>query len=107
LRDEVAKALVEDEAPVTIFRDLFTLRAILFAKTISLRASSKERAYWRAWTRRNAAYAVDLAMDYSDPLPGIIHALSETLKGLKAIPRFLRTSPGTSITVSVPAETRT
>jgi hypothetical protein len=48
------------------------------------------------WTKRNVTHAVDVAADHSDPIPGIIHALSETYLGLKAIPRFMQSGQRTS-----------
>ena len=34
--------------------------------------------------------------DENDPMPGVIHALSEIYLGLKAFPRFMRSTPRTS-----------
>jgi D-aspartate ligase len=93
LRDAVAKAQAEDEDEQTIFCDRFTLPAILFAQAMTARISPEDSAYWRAWTKKNAAHAVDFAADDSDPMPGIVHALSEIYLGLKAVPRFLRSTP--------------
>ena len=42
--------------------------------------------------KTNGFHAVDAAADPSDPAPGIVHALSEISLGLRAIPRFLRSS---------------
>jgi D-aspartate ligase len=92
LRDAVAKAQAEDEASSIVFYDRFTLGAILFAQIIASRISREDRAYWRAWTKQNAAFAVDVASDPSDWAPGIVHALSEVYLGLRAIPRFLRSA---------------
>ena len=39
LRDAVAKSQIEDDAARTVFYDRFTLRAILFAKSITSRIS--------------------------------------------------------------------
>jgi D-aspartate ligase len=92
LRDVVAKAQAEDETVGTVFCDRFTLRAILLAQTVTSRISPEDRAYWRSWINQNAAHAVDVAADSSDPMPGIVHALSEIYLGLKALPRFLRST---------------
>ena len=92
LRDAVAKSQIEDDAARTVFYDRFTLRAILFAKSITSRMSRHECEYWRSWMKTNAFHAVDAAADPSDPAPGIVHALSEISLGLRAIPRFLRSS---------------
>jgi predicted ATP-grasp superfamily ATP-dependent carboligase len=89
LRDAVAKAQAEDDE-LAVFCDRFTLRAILLAQTLTARISHEDRAYWRAWTRRHAAHAVDFAADESDSIPGRIHALSEIYLGLKSLPRFMR-----------------
>jgi predicted ATP-grasp superfamily ATP-dependent carboligase len=95
LRDAVAKAQAEDNEQ-TVFCDHFTLRAILLAQTMTARISSEDRAYWRAWTKRHAAQAVDFAADDSDPIPGIVHAFSEIYLGLRSLPRFLRSTPRAS-----------
>jgi len=95
LRDAVAKARTESEEQ-TVFCDRFTLRAILFAQTVTARISPKDRAYWRAWMQQHAAHAVDFAADDSDPMPGIIHVLSEIYLGIKSFPRFLRSTPRVS-----------
>lgn len=93
LREAIAAAQCEDDC-LTVFYDKFTLHAILLAQSITSRISSGERAYWHAWAKRNAIRAVDAAADSSDPAPGIVHALSEISLGIRAIPRFLRsTSP--------------
>ncbi len=92
LRIAVAKAQVED-ANGPVFRDRFTLRAILLALAVTSRISPQDNAYWRAWTNRNTACAVDAAVDSADRIPGVIHALSEIFLGVKSIPRFLRSTP--------------
>jgi D-aspartate ligase len=96
LRKAVAKAQIEDAGEETVFCDRFTLRAILFAQTMTGRISQKDRAYWRAWLELHATHAVDFAADDSDPIPGIVHALSEIYLGLKAFPRFMRSTPRAS-----------
>jgi predicted ATP-grasp superfamily ATP-dependent carboligase len=93
LRDAVAKAKAEDTDEKVVFFDRFTLRALLLAQTVTLRISEADRAHWRAWTEQNAANSVDLAADSSDPRPGFIHAISEIYRGVRAFPRFLRTTP--------------
>ena len=95
LREAVAKAQMESEEQ-TVFCDRFTLRAILFAQTLTARISPKDRAYWRAWMQQHAGHAVDFAADDSDPLPGTVHALSEIYLGIKSFPRFLRSTPRVS-----------
>jgi predicted ATP-grasp superfamily ATP-dependent carboligase len=91
LRDAVAKAQEENDGQ-TVLYDRFTLRAILLAQTITGQISHEDRAYWRAWTKKHAGHAVDLAADASDPIPGFIHALSEIYLGLKSFPRFMRST---------------
>jgi predicted ATP-grasp superfamily ATP-dependent carboligase len=94
LRDAVAHAQIAEDLP-TVFCDSFTLRAILLAKTLSFRSSPEERTHWRDWRRKHAAHIVDFAFDRRDPMPGLIHALSETYLGMKSIRRFLRDTPWT------------
>ena len=48
------------------------------------------------WMKQHAAHAVDFAADNSDPIPGVIHALSEIYLGLKSFPRFMRSTPRAS-----------
>jgi D-aspartate ligase len=88
LREAVAKAQAEPEAPV-VFCDRFTLNAILFAQRIFSKAPPSDRTRWSSWVKQHAAHCVDVAIDSSDPLPGIVHALSEIYLGLKALPRFV------------------
>lgn len=95
LREAVAKAQTEDDGQ-TVFCDSFTLRAILLAQTMTARISHEDRAYWRAWTKQHAAHAVDFAADDSDPIPEVIHTLSEIYLGLRSFPRFLRSTPRAS-----------
>ncbi len=92
LCDAVANAHKESEKQM-VFCDRFTLRAILLAQTLTARISPKDRAYWRAWMLQHAPHAVDFAADDSDPMPGIIHGLSEIYLGIKSFPRFLRSMP--------------
>jgi PAS domain S-box-containing protein len=94
LRDAVAKAQSHQYSPTT-FCDAFTLRAILFARTLSGRISGEELSYWRDWMKRHADHSVDFAADARDPLPGVVHALSDLYLGLKALPRFMHTNPRT------------
>lgn len=92
LREAVENAKAEDQNPRAAFFDRFTLNAILLAQTLTGRISSADRAYWRTWTKQHAANAVDFAAAADDPMPGIVHALSETYLGLKAVRRFLRST---------------
>ena len=86
-----AEALRENPAEKVVFCDIFTLRAILLAQTLCMRAKLKDLAHWRDWTRRNRASMVHFAADRSDPLPGVMHRLSELYLGFRAAPRFVRT----------------
>jgi D-aspartate ligase len=95
LREAVAKAQAENDEQ-TVFCDRFTLRAILLARTMTSRISPKDREYWRGWIKQHAAHAVDFSADENDPIPGLIHVLSEIYLGLKSFPRFLRSTPRTS-----------
>ncbi|MGY4607014.1 D-aspartate ligase [Bradyrhizobium sp. USDA 4474] len=88
LREAVVKAQFGDDERV-VFCDRFALRAFLFAQAITSRMSREDRAYWRAWLRMNAADSVDCAADGSDPIPAIIHSLSQIHLGFKALPRFI------------------
>jgi D-aspartate ligase len=93
LERAVAKALYPNEAKTLVFYDKFTLRAMLAAMYITSRISRAELHYWRLWTRQNAAQAIHVVSSKVDPMPGIIHALSETLLGLKSVRRFARSNP--------------
>jgi predicted ATP-grasp superfamily ATP-dependent carboligase len=96
LQEVVTNAKTEQENESAVFCDRFTLRAILMARALTGRISRKERTRWRTWMERNAACAVDLAKDDGDPMPAIIHGISEIYLGIKAIPRFLRVTPRVS-----------
>jgi predicted ATP-grasp superfamily ATP-dependent carboligase len=93
LRKMVEAAQADDWDARTVFYDRFTLNAILLAKTMSAKITGKERAFWRAWKRRNKGHAVDFVFDIHDPMPTVIHALSEIYLGCKALPRFMRSAP--------------
>ncbi len=93
LRYLVQRAQAEEEYAPAVFCDRFTLRAILLARTLTGRISPDDRAYWLNWLKRNEGNAVDFAADSLDPLPGLIHGLSEIYLGLRAIPRFLQSTP--------------
>jgi D-aspartate ligase len=89
LRREVAKAqTVDDEQAV--FRDRFTLRAILLAQALTARMSNDELSKWRGWMKQHADHAVDFAADPDDRVPGVVHMLSEIYLGLRSLPRFMR-----------------
>jgi predicted ATP-grasp superfamily ATP-dependent carboligase len=91
VRTLAAEALRENPAEKIVFCDKFTLNAILLAQTLCMRAQLKDLAQWRDWTRRNRARMVHFAADRSDPMPGVIHILSELNLGFRAAPRFVRT----------------
>ena len=44
--------------------------------------------------KQHAANTVDFTADNSDPIPGVVHALSEIYLGLKSFPRFVRSTRG-------------
>lgn len=79
----------------TVFCDRFTLRAMLFAKVLTRRISHDELMRWSRWLRDHASHCVDVAAASGDPLPRIVHVLSEILLGLLAFRRFLRLTPRT------------
>jgi D-aspartate ligase len=85
---EVAKAQARDDDRV-VFRDRFTLRAILLAQLLTTRMSSEELSKWRGWMKQHADHAVDFAADRDDRMPGIVHVFSELYLGLKSVPRFI------------------
>jgi D-aspartate ligase len=88
LRQEVAKALAWDDERA-VFRDRFTLRAILLARVFCAGISNQELSKWRAWMKQHADHAVDFAADRDDRMPGIVHVFSELYLGLKSLPRFV------------------
>ena len=93
LEEMVARAQADDWDTPTVFCDRFSMNAILFAGTMSAKITRKERAYWRAWRRRNKDHTVDFVFDMHDPMPTVIHTLSEIYLGCKALPRFIRSGP--------------
>lgn len=95
LRDAVARAQ-QDDGIETVFYDRFTLYAIMAAQFVTAQMSRDDLAYWHAWTKRKAGRAIYVAADKNDPIPGIIHALSEAYLGFKAIPRFVHSAPAGS-----------
>lgn len=93
LRGATAEAQKADVNRHTVFCDRFLLGAILLARTWTAQISRKDRLYWQSWRRRNASCTVDAAADAIDPMPGVIHALSELSLGLKTLPRLLSSMP--------------
>jgi len=89
LRDEVAKAQAADDEQV-VFRDRFTLRAILLAQILTARMSNDELSKWRGWMKQHADHAVDFAAAPDDRIPGVVHMFSEIYLGLRSLPRFMR-----------------
>jgi D-aspartate ligase len=94
LRVAVAKALASNENPQTVFCDRFLLEAILFSRTLTGQISRSDRLYWQSWRKRNAGFIVGAAADATDPMPGVVHALSELYLGLKTLPRFPSSTRG-------------
>ncbi|CAL78545.1 conserved hypothetical protein [Bradyrhizobium sp. ORS 278] len=99
LRREVARAQTLDDQQA-VFRDRFTLRAILLAQTLTARISREELAKWRRWLKQHAGHAVDFAADRDDRVPGIVHAFSELYLGLRSLPRFLRAKAANGMTTT-------
>jgi len=95
LRKEVVKAQAQDDEQV-VFRDRFTLRAILLAQKLTARISDEELSKWRGWMKQHADDAVDFAADRDDRMPGVIHVFSELYLGLRSLPRFMHAKRGTS-----------
>jgi D-aspartate ligase len=91
VRTLAAEALRENPEEKAVFCDNFTLHAILLAQMLCLRAGPKDLAHWRGWVRQNRAHMVHLASSRSDPMPGVLHILSEIYLGCRAAPRFVRT----------------
>jgi len=89
LRKEVAKAQAADDEQA-VFRDRFTLRAILLAQLLTGRMSNSELSKWRGWMKQHADHAVDFAADPDDRVPGVVHMFSEIYLGLRSLPRFMR-----------------
>jgi predicted ATP-grasp superfamily ATP-dependent carboligase len=99
LREAVSIAQAEQREQ-TVFFDRFTLRAILLARRMTARISHEDSLYWRGWIKRHAVHAVDFSADGTDPIPGLIHVLSEVYLGFKSFPRFLRLTPRASAQAS-------
>ncbi|MGC2774791.1 MAG: ATP-grasp domain-containing protein [Bradyrhizobium sp.] len=95
LAREVAQAQARDDEQA-VFRDRFTLRAILLAQILTARISNQELSKWLGWMKRHAGHAVDFAADRDDLMPGIVHAMSEIYLGLRSLPRFMRARPTTA-----------
>ena len=100
--EAVERAQAYDQTQTAVIYDGFSLRAIILAE--ALRGSSKaaKNRDWKDWMKKHASHAVDFAADRRDWVPGLIHALSETYLGLRALPRFLRATRGSA--ASAPAE---
>ena len=93
LRDAIASAQSVTDDSTMVLYDRFTLNSMLAAMYMTSRISRKDLVYWKAWAKRNGARAIDVAVDKEDPLPGVIHALSEAYLGVKAAQRFFQSNP--------------
>ncbi len=93
LTTAVARAQSAIDNATTVFYDSFTLHAMLGAMYVTSRLSGNEFARWRAWEKQNSDRSVDVASDRNDPMPGVIHALSETCLGMKGVWRFFKSTP--------------
>ena len=93
LREAVDRARAYDQSQPATIQDGFTLRATLLAQAMRGAQGRAERDRWKIWMRTHAPHMVDFAADPQDRLPAIVHALSETYLGLRALPRFFRETP--------------
>jgi hypothetical protein len=96
LRKAVARSKALDQDSPVVFSDRFTFRALLAAKTLTRRTSLEELGKWNAWAKEHSAHAVDFSFDNKDRMPSVIHLFSELYLGIKAFPRFLRSTPKTA-----------
>jgi D-aspartate ligase len=71
------------------FSDLFTVTLMMTLRSLISRRAPREVFAWH-WEKRGRL--VDAALDRQDPLPGLIHALSELSLGFLALPRFVAES---------------
>src|SRR5262249_25010226 len=101
LREEVARVQCSDDHRV-VFRDRFTLRALLVAQFLTGRVSSEELSKWRRWMKQHANHAVDFAGDRDDRLPGIVHMISELYLGLRSLPRFVSAKSTAAPSIGLP-----
>lgn len=93
LSTAVATAQSTIDNASTVFYDRFTLNAMLAVMYTTSRLSRSELAHWRAWEKQNSAHSVDVASDRRDPIPGVIHAVSEMFLGIKGVQRFFKSTP--------------
>ncbi|MET4391709.1 D-aspartate ligase [Bradyrhizobium sp. F1.4.3] len=91
LQKAVYEANATENDEKVVFYDRFTLGALVLTQTLTSRISRQDRSYWKTWKRRNSR-AVDFAADSRDRKPGIVHVISEMYLGLRAMPRFLRST---------------
>ena len=96
LREAVDRARAYDQFRPATIQDKFTLRATLLAKAMRGANGRAERDKWKRWMRTHAPHMVDFVADRRDRLPAIVHALSETYLGLRALPRFFRETAGSA-----------
>jgi D-aspartate ligase len=106
LNEAVGRALAYDQSQPAIIQDGYTLRAVLLAQAFVSASGRAQRNDWNAYMKRHASHAVDFAADGRDRLPALIHAISETLLGLRAIPRFLRARARSSVSTRPKAAER-
>jgi D-aspartate ligase len=89
LKIELQRAANSTVGDKSVFCDRFTFRAIRTAMRITGRLNRTDASGWKRWLQEHRGAIVDIAFDVGDPIPAVVHALSELTSGLQAVPRFL------------------
>ena len=85
--DKAIAASSTDEGPHLRrgFTDMFTTSLMLVLRFLRNPLAERKALHWH-WSMRGRL--IDATFDRRDPLPSIIHALSELRLGVRAVPRF-------------------
>jgi predicted ATP-grasp superfamily ATP-dependent carboligase len=85
----LAARAAESVEGATIYTQRFIFELILLAERLGGALPASEYARWRSWYAANRSRAVDVSIDPADPLPGLLHAVSEIASGFRALPRIV------------------
>ena len=104
LRAALDRACAYDQSQSATIVDRFTLGATLLVQAARGAHGRAERDKWKSWIRMHAPHMVDFVADRHDSLPAVVHAVSETRLGVRALPRLLRERPGAAAKFSATTE---
>jgi D-aspartate ligase len=84
--DQTIAACAEVSRPDLGFSDTFTVTLAVALRSLVDMAIPRDVVAWH-WEKRGRL--IDATLDWKDPLPGLVHALSELRLGFAALPRMV------------------